>query len=123
MSEKQIGAIRLAILDKADELSLGGLNMAVADAIARAALQAVEPVKGWQDIETAPDDTHIRGLWVRVKRAGIPDFWYWDCYAGFIDDETGEWKTLSDDDCGWSAGDFTNWIPFPAAPTNQEQSS
>jgi hypothetical protein len=72
---------------------------------------------GWEPIETAPDGLHIRGLWVRVKRAGLSDFWYWDCYAGFIDDETGEWKTLSDDDCGWSAGDFTHWAYLPSPPT------
>jgi hypothetical protein len=71
----------------------------------------------WQPIETAPGVPHIRGLWVYVKRAEFPDYPYWDCYAGFLDDETGEWTTLCGDDCGWSADDFTHWMPLPEPPS------
>lgn len=46
MDEKQIGDARRAIIDAADGLPLENLNMLVADVLARAALQAVEPVKG-----------------------------------------------------------------------------
>jgi len=71
----------------------------------------------WQPIETAPDEPHFRGLHVHQKRAQLPDYVYWDCCAGFIDDETGVWKTLSGDDCGWEADDFTHWLPMPIPPT------
>jgi len=74
----------------------------------------------WQPIETAPDTPHFRGLWVRHQKTSYRNYWYWDCCAGFIDDEDGRWKTLSGDDCGWEAEDFTHWLPFPQPPEEKQ---
>lgn len=74
----------------------------------------------WQDIsEPTKEDycAHLRGLWVTDRTTGYK---YWDAIAGHLDDETGEFKTLSGDDCGWSAEDFSHRMPLPDPPPEDE---
>jgi hypothetical protein len=62
-------------------------------------------------IETAPrDGWHFRGLEVTNNVSGKT---HWEWFMGQIDDETGEWHDVHDNDCGWTADDFTHWLPLP----------
>lgn len=69
----------------------------------------------WQPIETAPNDgtPHIRGLHVHNNRG---DFIYWDCHAGRINDETGQFEDLGGEHTGWDADDYTHWTTLPEPP-------
>lgn len=69
----------------------------------------------WQPIETAPNDgtPHIRGLHVHNNRG---DFIYWDCHAGRINDETGQFEDLGGEHTGWDADDYTHWTTLLEPP-------
>ena len=66
----------------------------------------------WQPIETAPaDEPFLATLQVRNRNTGQQ---WWEMHVIWIDSETGE--VSSDTDAGWSAGDYTHWMPLPPAP-------
>lgn len=66
------------------------------------------------------EETHFRGLWVYDATTKEP--LYWDAVCGFVDDD-GEFVTLSGDDCGWSADDFTHWMPNPRLPASERRAT
>lgn len=73
----------------------------------------------WQPIESAPKDGrgHLRGLWVTMKRTGLPDAKQWRSYVGYVHDQSGAFLDLDyDQDFGWEADDFTHWMPLPEPP-------
>jgi hypothetical protein len=79
------------------------------------AIRAIPVPEAWQPIETAPKDNtpHIRGLWVYARGTRLA--LYWDAVAGYTTDD-GQFVTLSADDTGWDADDYTHWMPMPAPP-------
>lgn len=69
-------------------------------------------VQGWQLIETAPvDEPFLAALEVRNNKTGNQ---WWEQHVVLIDSETGELS--SDTEAGWSAGDYTHWMPLPEPP-------
>ena len=82
-----------------------------------AALTAPQGLPAWRtDMENAPDEPHLRGIWINVMKPNKSEVVtrYIDVYAGSIDDETGEFKTINGDDTGWPTDEFTLWCPLPA---------
>ena len=66
----------------------------------------------WMPIESAPVDERILAtLMVRHRKT---DQCWWETNVIFIDSDTGE--ISSDTDAGWSAGDYTHWMPLPPPP-------
>lgn len=75
-------------------------------------------VPGWSsDMDAAPKDgtLHLRGLWVHSAKTGKPLYWQVD--AGGYDD--GEFTGPHGDDFGWSADDYTHWMPLPSPPKGE----
>jgi hypothetical protein len=73
-------------------------------------------VPQWRtDMENAPEGPHLRGIWINVVKPNTsePAGRYLDVYAGSIDDETGEFRTINGDDTGWPTDEFTLWCPLP----------
>lgn len=97
-------------VERARELAALWNDPGQEDAIARALADAAP---GWRtDMENAPDDgtTFIVGTWVKNTQG---EQW-WESYAVWLDDETGEISASCD--CPWSFSDFEHWMPLPAAP-------
>ena len=69
----------------------------------------------WQPIESAPrDEPFLAALEVHHNKTGQS---WWEMHTIWIDSETGEIN--SDNDAGWSAGDYTHWMPLPDPPARQ----
>ena len=70
----------------------------------------------WQRIKDTPAPRgrlHVRGLWVHSAETSKP--LYWDSLAGFMDDETGEFRD-HDNNTPWNADDYTHWHDLGAIP-------
>ena len=66
----------------------------------------------WQPIETAPQDESIlAALLVRNRRTRHE---WWEMHLVVIDSDTAE--ISAETDAGWSAGDYTHWMPLPSPP-------
>lgn len=79
---------------------------------------------GWNpDMDAAPKDgaNHLRGLWVTVQNPNTKQeaYRYFDVYAGYVEDETGEFVALNGDYIGWPTDEFTHWAPLAAAPKGE----
>jgi hypothetical protein len=66
----------------------------------------------WQPIETAPrDETILAALVVINNKTGRR---WWEMHCISIESDTGEVNVETDS--GWSAGDYTHWMPLPTPP-------
>jgi hypothetical protein len=67
----------------------------------------------WQPIETAPlDEPFLGAVEVVNNKTGRR---YWERHVIWIDSDTG--NVAHDTDAGWSAGDYTHWMPLPPPPS------
>ena len=67
----------------------------------------------WQPIETetAPEEPHVRGLWVFSAQTKKPLYFCAD--IGYVNDD-GVFVCMDGDDVfGWSADDYDWWAPLP----------
>lgn len=65
----------------------------------------------WRDISSAPDEPHIRGMWVFGADDRRP--LYFCVNAGYVDDDGAFVSMDGADDFGWSADDYDWWAPLP----------
>ena len=72
------------------------------------------------DMKSAPDEPHLRGLWVVNRRDKKP--LRFEMNSGHINDD-GEFVSLSGDEFGWRAEDYTHWSPLPETPPFQAYDS
>ena len=79
---------------------------------------AAEAAMEWLPIDdqTPTDVIHFRGLWIHGPgKHGTSDPLFFEAHAGYVDDD-GYFVDQSGNEYGWSANDYTHYMPFPEPP-------